>query len=340
MIDTTPDTTQSRVTLCSTVSEASGEDPAGSAWALRRIVMLELPLPWAYNSLESRHAPVGLGKLVREVYDNLAEPWGIIAIAPDRDYSVDGMTRIVDLQQGDGIATAYRRDSYLVPSDDTVEYLRLLSFEPESPKLLAMKEPDDQTTRDFFICTHGAIDACCATVGYPMYKLLRTMADQAEVPTRVWRCTHFGGHRFAATALEAPQGRYWAHLKADMLSDLVHRSAPVRDLRRYYRGWAAVPGSLWQLAEAEIFTTTGWAWGDVTIDEVAGDASPEAGGTLTVRFEHPEAGAGEVDVEITPNGSVKTMDQSKSAELRDAPQYMTRIAAQRPSGCLDQITAK
>lgn len=331
MIDTTPGTANPRVTLCSTVSEASGEDPAGSAWATRRILMLEMKLPWAYNSLESRHAPEGLSELVHEVYDGLTEPWGMIGIAPDRAYSIEGMTRIVDLQLGEGIASAFHRDVYLVPAGEVVDYLRLLSFEPDDPTLATTRQPDDQTTREFFICTHGAIDACCATIGYPIYRLLRAMADQAEVPTRVWRCTHFGGHRFAATALEAPQGRYWAHLKADMLSSLVHQSVPVRELRRHYRGWSAVPGSLWQIAEAEIFAAAGWSWTEATIHDITGDATPEDGGMLTFAFEHPTRGRGEVDVQITPNGSVKTMDTSKSAELRDAPQYSARLMQTRPT---------
>lgn len=338
MIDTTPGTTKpSSITLCSQVSEASGEDPAGSAWAVRRILMMELALPWAYNVLESKRAPEGLHELVHEVYDQLDEPWGMIGMAPDPAYSVEGKTRIVDLQQGDGVATAYRRDSYLVPSDEVVDYLRLLSYEPEHPRLRAVRQPDDQTTREFFICTHAAIDACCATIGYPMYKLLRTMADQTETPTKVWRCTHFGGHRFAATALEAPQGRYWAHLKADMLSSLTHRSVPMRDLRRHYRGWAALPNPLWQVAEAEIFATAGWGWNAVAITDISGDATPELGGLLTVGFQHPVTGDGTVEVDINPTGTVRTMDQSNSNEYRDARQYRATIVAQYPSGCLHQI---
>ncbi len=337
MIDTTPATAQrQKVTLCSTVSEASGEDPAGSAWSLRRIMFIELPLPWAYNSLRSRHAPEGLEQLLWEVYDNLAEPWGMIGIAPDPAYSADGMSRIVDLQQGAGIAAAYRRDSYLVPSDDAVDFLRLLSFEPDHPRLQAARQPDDQTTRESFICTHGAIDACCATFGYPVYKLFRTMADQSETPTRVWRCTHFGGHRFAATALEAPQGRYWGHLKADMLSSLMHRSAPVRDVRRHYRGWAALPEPLWQIAEAELFTTAGWAWNDATITDISGDVTPEQGGLLTVSFTHPNVAKGIVELDITPIGPVKTMGSSGEGEYRDASQYRTTVLHQHPANCLER----
>lgn len=342
MIDTSPSTatTRQNITLCSTISEASGEDPAGSAWSLRRIMLIELPLPWAYNSLRSRHAPDGLEKLVHDVYDNLEEPWGMIGIAPDAAYSPEGTSRIIDLQQGDGIASSYRRASYLVPSDDVVDYLRLLSFEPDHPNIIAARQPDDQITREFFVCTHGAIDACCATIGYPIYKLLRTMADQTDTPTRVWRCTHFGGHRFAATALEAPHGRYWGHLKADMLSALVHRSAPVRDLRRHYRGWAALPNALWQIAEAELFSTVGWEWADGTITGIHGDVTPEQGGLLTVSFTHPNIGTGTVEIDINPVGSVTTMDASSSGEYRDAPQYRATILSRQPPGCLTHCARK
>ena len=337
MTPTPPSTNPSAATFCSTVSEASGEDPAGSAWAVRRYVMIELPLPWLDNSLRSRHTPVGLEELVFEVYERLKEPWGMIGIAPDHDYSIAGMTRIVDLQQGEGLARVFRRDTYVVPSERTVDYLRLLSYEPDHPDLLAVRQPDDQATREFFICTHGSVDICCATMGYPIYKLLRAMADQAETPTRVWRCTHFGGHRFAATALEAPEGRYWGHLKPDMLSRLVHRSVPMRELRRHYRGWAALSEPMWQIAEAALFAEAGWAWADAVIDGISGEIDPGAGGTITVEFTHPSTGQGKADIEIVADGVVQTMDASRSEEMRDAQQYTTRILAQRPSGCLERM---
>jgi hypothetical protein len=333
---TTPnETTKPRVTFCATVSEESGEDPAGSSWALRRMIFFELPLPWPENSLQARNAPEGLEAFMWEMYKELPEPWGMIGIAPDPDYSVDGMTRIFDLQLRDGLASTYHRESYLVPSGETVRYLRLLSFEPDHADLAAARQPDDQVTRDFLICTHGSVDACCATMGYPMYKLMRMMADQAATPVRVWRCTHFGGHRFAATALEAPDGRYWARLKADMLAKLVHRRAAVRELRPHYRGWSALPEPLWQVAEAEIFARAGWAWTEVTVTGITGEATPEDGGVLTFRFTHPSCTSGEVDVELTPAGTLQTMDSTNDDHLRDAPQYTARVIRQHPEKCLD-----
>lgn len=327
------------LTFCSTVSEASGEDPAGSAWAIRRYVMVELPLPWPYNSLQSRNAPAGLEDFIVEAYGKMDQPWGFVGIAPDAAYSVDGVTRIIDLRQGEALARAYHRDTYLVPANRAVDYLRMIAFEPDNPELIATKQPDDQSSREFFICTHAAIDICCATVGYPMYQLLRKMAEGADTPTRVWRCTHFGGHRFAATAFEAPQGRYWGRLKAPMLARLMHRHHLASELRQNYRGWAALDDPLWQIAEAEIFAAAGWAWFDATITTIHGTTTPESGGTLTVVFTHPDTGDAEVDVAITPNGAVTTMEASRSSELHEAPQYAARIIAQRPGNALDRIAA-
>jgi hypothetical protein len=331
------DTKTSRMTFCSTVSEQSGEDPAGSAWAVRRYMLVEMPLPWGENFLQSRNAPDGLEEFMWEMYRELAEPWGIIGIAPDPDYSVEDRVWIFDLQQRDGLASAYHRDAYLVPAGETVRYLRLLSFDPQHPDVAAALQPDDQTTRDFLICTHGAVDACCATMGYPMYKLMRAMAERATPPARVWRCTHFGGHRFAATAFEAPGGYYWGRLKADMLANLVHRRVSTRELRRNYRGWAALTDPLWQIAEAEILARAGWNWTDATITGITGDATAEVGGVLTISFSHPSGSKGEVDVDIRPNGVLRTLGATNDTEMIDAQQYLATIVRQSPERCLDLL---
>ena len=338
MIDTTPRTARRGVTFCSAVSEASGEDPAGSAWALRRMVLVELPLPWPYNVLEGRNVPAGLGDLLMEIWESDGPATGMIGIASDDAYSVAGMRRVIDLRQGEAVAAPFQRAEYLVPADEVVDHLRRLAFDPAHPAVAGYAVAVDSATRDFLICTHGAIDACCATFGYPIYKLMRTMADRATPPVRVWRATHFGGHRFAATALEAPGGRYWGRLKAEMLSSLIHRLGPARELRGNYRGWAALDDPVSQIAEAELLAEAGWDWTGATITGTTGDASAEVAGTLTFAFTHP-AGSGEVDVEIAPNGTLTTMDNSKTGELLDAPQYTARIVAERPEGCLARLAA-
>jgi hypothetical protein len=336
MIDTTPGVANPRVTFCSTVSEASGEDPAGSAWAVRRMALVELPLPWPYNVLEGRNVPAGLGDLLMAICKADGPATGMVGFAPDDAYSVEGMRRVIDLRQGEALAGPYRRTEYLVPAEEVVDHLRRLAFEPNHPTVAGYEVAVDPATRDFLVCTHGAVDACCATYGYPMYQLMRAMADRATPPLRVWRATHFGGHRFAATALEAPEGRYWGRLKADMLSALIHRSGLAEELRGNYRGWAALECSLRQIAEAELLATAGWGWTDATVTRVDGEVDPEAGGALTFAFSHP-VGDGEVEVEIVPSGTVTTMDSSKNGELREAPQFAARIVAARPEGCMERL---
>jgi hypothetical protein len=327
------------VVFCSTVSESFGEDPAGSAWATRRITVAELPLPWPEDLLQSPHLPARLHETVHELYATLEEPWGLIGIAPDPDYSVPGLARVIDFRQTGAGARRYQRDSYLVPLEEIASILRYLAFEPAHPFLAAHRESGAEPFRDLLVCTHGSVDACCATFGVPMYKLLKAMASQAGAPTRVWRSTHFGGHRFAATALDLPDGRYWGHLKADMLSKLIHHRAPVRELRRHYRGWAALGHPLWQIAEAELFASAGWAWTDAAITSVTGDLDADAGGQLQITFTHPKTGKGAVDLALAPNGSVKTMDSSRTAELRDAPQFRATILRQSPTACLETLAA-
>lgn len=336
MIDTRPGSATPKVTFCSSVSEASGEDTAGSAWPLRRIVLVELPLPWPYNVLEARHAPPGLADLLYEIWDTDGDATGMIGIAPDPEYSVDGKRRVIDLRQKGALAATYEREEFLLPADEVVDHLRTLAIDPRHPSLDAHRQTQPGETRDMLVCTHGAIDACCATFGYPVYKLLRAMATDSPSPTRVWRSTHFGGHRFAPTVLDLPHGRYWGHLKAGMLSSLVRRTGPVRTLRRHYRGWAALAHPLWQVAEAKVFATAGWAWNDTVITAITGEVSAEAGGTLTAAFQHP-AGNGEVTIELRSIGSVQTLDTSGSTELREAPQYAARIVDQHPKRCLDRI---
>ncbi|HWV24797.1 MAG TPA: sucrase ferredoxin [Thermomicrobiales bacterium] len=322
-------TSTQRITHCSTVSSEAGTSPVGSAWHLRRIMLVEMPLPWAYNSLRSRHAPEGLEQLVVDVFNSPDVSWGFIGFAPDDVHSVPGMARIFDLSQGDSFATTYHRTSYLVPEDDVVRYLRLLSFAPDDPALDRVREPDDQTTRDFFVCTHGSVDLCCASKGFPIYRLMRHMADGAPHPTRVWRCTHFGGHEFAPTALETPSGRYWARLDARDLGGVMTKSIPPDAIPAIYRGWAALEEPLWQVAESAAFAARGWDWERATITGIRGEASPETGGMLTLAYNDPNEGQGEVDIDIIPTGSVMTISSCAATEPYESPQYVANILAWR-----------
>lgn len=58
-----------------------------------------------------------------------------------------------------------------------------------------------------FICTHSKRDSCCAVLGRE-----RISSVPLELRSRVWECSHLGGHRFAATSLFLPSGRLYGRL--------------------------------------------------------------------------------------------------------------------------------
>ncbi len=58
-----------------------------------------------------------------------------------------------------------------------------------------------------WVCTHGKRDVCCAKWGLPVY---RAMVEDGRV--RTVQTSHLGGHRFAATALQLPEGLLYGRL--------------------------------------------------------------------------------------------------------------------------------
>jgi hypothetical protein len=328
--ETTAPKRTSPITFCSDFTEASGADPAGTAWANRHYIMMEIPLPWPYAVYSSKRVPPGLQEYLESLYAR--EIWiAGVAIAPDENYSVPGMTRVIDLQMPESPLTRYQRNEYLVPTARTTDAVRAI-IEGDGERILpAWKQEIDSSVRDFFICTHGAIDACCATYGYPTYKLLRSMAERSPVPMRVWRCSHFGGHSWASTMLEMPDGRYWGHLKPQDLAPLVLRNTPFAELRAHYRGWAAIPAGESQVAEAAALEHLGWDWLDCEIaadhlpERVYGDPPHDA--TVTFHYRHPGTGeSGEITVDVIANGTTAIMQASGvNPETYEQPQWRTAI---------------
>jgi hypothetical protein len=295
--------------------------------------MVEIPLPWKYSVLESNGVPPGLHDLVQGLYAQQVYP-AMVGLAPDEAYAVAGMTRIVDYRVPAAPFAGYGQREYLIPTDQVADVLQPTLVDQPNPGLEQFAVASVPGQRDIYVCTHGAIDACCAKFGYPLYKLLRHMADNPDYHLRVWRCTHFGGHRFAGTMLDMPQGRYWGHLSAQDLGPIVRRTGDVELIRKRYRGWAALPYGAAQVAEGELFRRGGWNWlecavspGETPPFDWDNPALPEQ--TVTFDFRHAGRGIdGSVDVLVRPDGFIQTMETSKSEHLTDAPQYATSIVSE------------
>jgi hypothetical protein len=70
----------------------------------------------------------------------------------------------------------------------------------------------------YFVCTNGQRDVCCARFGLPVYAALRE-----RVGERAWQVTHLGGHRFAPNVLVLPQGALYGRVTPETAADVVAR---------------------------------------------------------------------------------------------------------------------
>lgn len=330
--------TAPKVQFCSVISTESGESPFGSAWHAERFIAAEIPLPWKYNFMESPNVPDGLHALLKGMWDQGIYP-AMIGFAPDDIWSVPGHTRVIEYRIPQAPFSGFGQREYLFPTELVPEIMESFLRDEHGDSLEEYRRDIVSGQRDFMVCTHGAIDACCAKFGYPIYKMMRMMAENADHNMRVWRCTHFGGHRFAPTMIDMPSGRYWGHLEARDLGQIVRHELPRELIRDRYRGWACLPYGTAQVAECEILSQAGWEWTEALV--TPGDAPPydwenpvTEPQTMSFTFSHTGRGIdGSVDVVVSPNGSISTAHSSGAEiEYHQAQQFVSTITA---IGCGD-----
>ncbi|MHC5831708.1 MAG: sucrase ferredoxin, partial [Nostoc sp.] len=69
----------------------------------------------------------------------------------------------------------------------------------------------------------------------------------------------FGGHRFAPTVIDLPEGRYYGVLDQDSFKSILNRTGEIQCLNKVYRGWGILPAAL-QILERELILRNGWDW--------------------------------------------------------------------------------
>lgn len=241
--------------FCSQVSQAVGEEPVGTAGFYDLLILLEVPLPWEREIWKSPAFPPGLYELGLAAQQQSGRKFRYLCVAPDRVHSRPDRRRVMLFQRPEGSMAGYERREYLLPLDEVVPLVgAALAGQPLPPHL------PTASTRDLLVCTHGSMDAACARYGYPVFEHLRRVHGAEEL--RVWRVSHFGGHRFAPTLIDLPDGRWWAHMTPDSLEHLLRREGPVSALSRHYRGWGALPTPFEQVLERAAFEAEGWGWLD------------------------------------------------------------------------------
>jgi hypothetical protein len=250
--------------FCSVVSKSNGEDPIGTAGNSDHWLIMEVPQPWPQKIFQENPTIKELFDLFRELILQHKVKLKPILIAPDREYSHPGFTRVMYYYRPAKLFSQFEKQEFVVPENQAgalvTAILQQLIQQPHN--LLEFQQYQQSTShiRELIICTHTQVDLACGRFGTPLYRRLRKeYAPAANHKLRVWQSTHFGGHQFAPTLVDLPQGCLWGHLEPEALDLLVKRNAAVSGLYQYYRGWAGL-GKFEQIAEREIWMQSGWTW--------------------------------------------------------------------------------
>src|ERR671914_2178633 len=150
--------------LCSVVSKAAREDPAGCGRPFVGYLGIEVTPPWKDEVTESPRFPEGLREAVER-----AQRAGVIgkftALFPDPVYSREGYVRTLYLHKPPGPFVAYEKSEYAVPAGEIVPLVEALAEGPDGLSCFGLYEEDTSHGRDILVCTHGSHDACCGKFG-------------------------------------------------------------------------------------------------------------------------------------------------------------------------------
>lgn len=250
--------------FCSLVSKANGEDPIGTAGTCDYWLIMEIPQPWSQNIFEENPTLKSLLGLFQELVFQHGIKLKPILIAPDREYSDVGFTRVFYYYRPAKLFSRFEKQEFIVPENKVVALVtaifKQLMQQPNNVPEFTQYQQQTSHIRELMICTHTQVDLACGRFGTPIYRKLRKeYAPASNGKLRVWQTTHFGGHQFAPTLIDLPQGCLWGHLEPDVLDLLVHRNGSVSGLREYYRGWTGL-SEFEQIAERKIWMEFRWSW--------------------------------------------------------------------------------
>jgi hypothetical protein len=279
---------------CAAVHGSTGADPAGSAPNWDAIVVVEVPLPWPkditsappFSSFAGEPGGILLGPDGRRW-----RPQGVVPREGDGGGPAEGEppsgVRVMAFERSpegggtpddgrtpdggrapgdDGRAGPFQRREWCVPDLDAAAALvaALLGAEPDAVRAFAEHRDDpDPCTVDLLVCTHGTRDVCCGGTGAAVLsELVGALGGEEVGGLRVWRTSHAGGHRFAATAVSLPDGTAWAHLGADVAAAVLRRDRPAGEVAPHCRGAVTLEGAVAQVADREGLRRHGWRWLD------------------------------------------------------------------------------
>ena len=241
--------------FCADASHDVLEDKIGSATYYQTYVFIEHPTPWHSQALESPGIPENLQLLAKELKSS---HHSIRFLLMKRNCCLLNKRKTVLIyHQGSGdFCGGYQRHEFAVEEIEEVGKIVTDFLTGQNLQTIDTHE----NYQDVFVCVHGSHDVCCAKYGIPFYKKAVTHFSSSELKNvRMWQVSHFGGHRFAPTAITFPDGRYYGGLNLESLDSILRRSGSLEIFNQVYRGWSILPYEL-QVLERELMGKFGWEW--------------------------------------------------------------------------------
>ncbi len=247
--------------FCADACRQANEDIIGSGTNYSIYVLIECPYPWEYNAFDSRYLPENLKNLIAEI-EEYKLSIRFLLITQNQSQKQNQRKVLIYEKEQALFLQGYQKYEFDVNMPEEMA--------PAIKKYLAGEILDTEIiksqTRDILVCTHGSHDKCCAKYGNPFYfQGKETINELGLKNTRIWKASHFGGHRFAPTIIDFPDGRYYGLLTQDYFKSVLTRTGDVKILNNIYRGWGILPTCI-QVLERELIFRHGWEWFNCKIE--------------------------------------------------------------------------
>ncbi|MGB3262920.1 MAG: sucrase ferredoxin [Microcoleus sp.] len=241
--------------FCADASKCVEEDIIGSGTNYQTYVLIECCLPWESEVFNSKQIPQNLRDLVKEVENSKQKIRFLLIKSESTKFADRRKILIYDNKNKDGLG-GYEKHEFNVNNIEEVAGTVKSYLAGEAPDC----EVENNPSRDILVCTHGSHDRCCARYGNPFYAGAKAVVFELELSdVRVWKSSHFGGHRMAPTAIDLPDGRYYGNLDRTSFKSILTRSGDIECLNKVYRGSGVLPNEI-QVLERELIIRYGWDW--------------------------------------------------------------------------------
>jgi hypothetical protein len=240
--------------FCSAQSLLLNEELIGTALLTEVYILIECKKPWANEAFESKRIPHKLRLMVKQYRESAR----FLLIQNNNTKHIDHIQVLFYIRSNNyNFSTGFTL--YRAECSDYDRVCDTLEDYFINQKLPS--KDSSEKNRNILICTHGGFDQCCGKYGTSFYIKSNDILESNNVHEKVevWESSHFGGHRFAPTMIDFPDGRYYGRMNEDIFTAIINRTGDLNKTVSSYRGWAILP-KVAQVVEKQLLLDIGWQW--------------------------------------------------------------------------------